>query len=167
VARLAAHAPARRRSARVPELKPVDADGVVLPVAPGAPLDLPILDGVTAADAAGRITGATQRALLGTLARIRGAQPAFAQWISEAAPAGRDAVRLLLRWPAGVEVLLPVEPGAEELERLALVFADLAAAPDTAGELDRLRRIDARFRDQVVVSIAGGAPPRNHSSRSR
>jgi cell division septal protein FtsQ len=152
---------------RTPELRPVDARGRVLPVAPGTPLDLPVLDGVTAADAAGRITGAVQHALLVTLARIRASQPLLAEWISEAAPAGRDAVRLRLRWPEAAEVLLPAEPTADRLAQLALVFADLAAAPDTADELARLRRIDARFRDQVVVSIAGGAPPRTNSSGGR
>jgi cell division protein FtsQ len=153
--------------ARVPELRPVDARGVVLPVAPGTPLDLPILDGVTAADGKGRITGAAQHTVLGTLRRIRDAQPALGQWISEAGTAGPDGVRLRLRWPDGAEVLLPSEPSAERLEQLALVFADLAAAPDSAGEIDGLRRIDARFRDQVVVSIAGGAPPRTSTSGGR
>lgn len=152
---------------RTPELQPVDAHGRVLPIAPGTPLDLPILDGVTDADANGSITSAAHRTLLGTLERIRVAQPALAQWISEVAPAGRADVHLRLRWPEGAEVLLPASPTTERLDQLALVFADLAAASDTSAELTRLRRIDARFRDQVIVSIAGGAPPRNHTREGR
>src|SRR5690606_24631739 len=67
---------------RTPELRPVDVRGRVLPVAPGAaPLDLPVLGGRADVDATGRVRDETQRALLATLAIVRTAQPALAEWV--------------------------------------------------------------------------------------
>jgi hypothetical protein len=160
--------------ARTPELRPVDRQGRVLPVAPGVSLDLPVLGGPAPLDDTGRITGDAHHALLATLAIMQELQPAVAAWISEAQTVGRDGVRLLLRWPAGAQILLPHLPEPERLEQLALVLSDLAATPPAAGadattrtELARLRRIDVRFRDQVIVSLTGGTPRRTPSRQDR
>jgi hypothetical protein len=160
---------------RTPELRPVDERGRVLPVAPGtAPLDLPVLGGRADIDDTGRVADEAQRALLTTLATVRTAEPAIAEWVSEVTAAGPDGVRLLLRWPEHAEILLPRSPDAARLAQLALVLADLAATPDAGVkdtvshmEISRLRRLDARYRDQVVVSLAGGTPSRAPSRKER
>ncbi len=75
----------------------------------------------------------------------------------------RDGVRLSLRGPSNAEVLLPFDVDAERLHELRVTLADLAAMPQTAAAtandsaatpgLARVTRIDARYREQVVVSL--------------
>lgn len=161
--------------ARTPELRPVDVRGRLLPVAPGAALlDLPVLGGRAPIDDTGTLTDETQRALLETLAIVKSAEPALAEWISEVFVSGDDGVRLLLRWPERAEILLPQRPDAATLAQLSLVLADLAATHDVAAhdtvqqmEISRLQRLDARFRDQVVVSLQGGTPSRSPDDGGR
>jgi hypothetical protein len=71
-------------------------------------------------------------------------------------------VRLVLRDPAGAELLLPAEPDADRLHLLRLTLADVGSVRGDSTVLPappRLRRIDARFREQIVVAL--------HSSESR
>ena len=69
-------------------------------------------------------------------------------WISDAEPMG-GAVRARLRSPAGAIVLLPRDATPKQLRELRTTLADLAAKQD----IDRLIRIDARYRDQIVVAL--------------
>lgn len=160
---------------RTPELRPVDVRGRLLPVAPGATtLDLPVLGGPAEFDESGTLSDPAQRALLETLATVEAVEPTLAEWISEAVAVGGGAVRLLLRWPERAEILLPTQPEPATLEQLSLVLADLAATADVAVrdtvqhmEISRLERLDARFRDQVVVSLRGGTPSRSPDDGGR
>jgi cell division protein FtsQ len=129
-----------------PDLRPVDAEGRMLPIDPAdLSLDLPILggpaDGLARPDARARLAGAA--------ARARRLEPAFAARISELHHAPDGAVLLALRSPIGAEALIAALPDAPTLRRLERALADLEAR----GELHRLRRIDARFRDQIVVTL--------------
>lgn len=135
--------------APVPELRPVDARGRVLPMREGEVLDLPL---VMAGDtvAAERLADSTALQLVAGLARIRRLEPALASRISEAAPAAGGGMRIVLRDPLGAVALLPDLPDAESLRQVRLALADLAAR----GESARLARLDARFSDQVVVSLS-------------
>lgn len=151
-----------------PELRPVDVRGRVLPIDPLATqLDLPILAGDLRVDSTGTIASAAARGALDVLDRIARAQPWLLAWISELEPV-RGGVGLRLRWPMGAEILLPLEPDAGRLHELRLAIGDLAArdsvgGPD-GGELERLIRIDARYRDQLVVRLAPGRANRSRGA---
>ncbi len=136
--------------ARGPVLQPVDARGRVLPIDPAlAPLDLPVLDGVGRDSAGSRLSGSEARAVLDALVRIRRLQPELMRRTSEVG-LGRDgSVELRLRDPADAVVLLPAEADAQRLRELMSTLADLRRRQ----ELERLRRLDGRFRGQVVVSL--------------
>lgn len=140
--------------ARTPALAPVSGDGLVLPIDMRAvDVDLPVLAFAVAVDAEGRLEGEEARVVLAALSRLRRLAPEFAARVSEAGREGDDGVRLLLRRPAGVEVMLPVDFDAQRLEQLRLTLTDL----ESRGEASQVRRIDVRFRDQVVVSFNPGA----------
>lgn len=135
--------------ARTPVLRPVDEHARVLPIDPaGADLDLPVVGVASPVGEDGRLAERGAIALVEAIARIRRLQPSIADRVSEVAPAERGGIRLLLREPGGAEVLLPADPGPERLEQLRLTVADL----ESRAELRAIRRIDVRFRDQVVVS---------------
>jgi hypothetical protein len=156
--------------ARTPELRAVDEHGRVLPVDPAMEgLDLPVLLMLSRVSAEGRAADeATRRAavFLGTALRH---EPGLLGWISEVGvPA--DGIRLVLRSGADAEVLVPAEPAPERLRELHLTLAELAtprfaalpadssaaAARSTAPELSRVKRIDGRYQDQIVVALHRG-----------
>jgi cell division protein FtsQ len=127
-------------------LQPVDAEGRAIDLDPaGTVLDLPILVGAELVD--GVVTGDLGPAGLRLLGLLREHQPSLAERLSqiEAAPSG---IRLAFR-DGGPEALLPLAPTPDQLVQFRVAYADLAAR----GELRRARRIDVRFRDQVVVSF--------------
>jgi cell division protein FtsQ len=147
--------------ARTPELRPVDARGRVLPADPTAvDMDLPILEGDVRLNARGEIMDVSMVRAVAVLGRLQELEPVLAPWVSEAAPL-KDGVRLSLRGPANAEVLLPFDIDAARLRELRVTLADLAtgavaAADDSTANhtgLGRVTRIDARFREQVVVSL--------------
>lgn len=135
--------------ARTPDLRPITGTGRVLPIPPGKTLDLPVVAVDTRIGADGRLASPTAVAVAGTLERLRALDPLFTAAVSEAAPAPGGAVRLLLREPLGLETLLPGRPTAATLRHLQAALADVTAR----GELARLRRVDARFTDQIVVAF--------------
>jgi hypothetical protein len=96
----------------------------------------------------GRLADPVAVRLAGTLDRIRALEPALAVQVSEARPAGGGSVLLVLR-QTGFVASVAAEPTAAALEHLRAALADVAAR----GELPRLRAIDARFADQIVVAF--------------
>ena len=139
--------------ARTPALVPVSGDGLVLPIDMRAvDVDLPVLTVESDVSADGRLEAEEALAVLAALSRLRRLAPEFAARVSEAGREGDDGVRLLLRRPADTEVMLPMDFEAARLEQLRLTLADL----ESRDELSRVRRIDVRYRDQVVVSFNPG-----------
>ena len=141
--------------ARTPDLTAVDARAKALPIDPArADLDVPVLTMQSHPDANGEFADAATRATVHVLAAVQRRDERFYSWISQAGPIGSDGVRLELRNPIGAEVLLPANTSGMNLNELQVALADLAAR----GELSQLKRIDARFHDQVVVSLKGSGP---------
>ena len=153
--------------ARTPELRPIDSRGRVLPADPTyVDMDLPIIDADARVDARGQILNATIVQTAAVLSRLQELEPVLAPWVSEATPM-KDGVKLSLRGPASAEVLLPFDVDAARLRKLRVTLADLAApnamltathtgaATDSLAPagLDRVTRIDVRYREQVVVSL--------------
>ncbi len=135
--------------ARTPELVPVTAAGLVLPIRAAVELDLPVVDVDARVGADGRLATRAARDVTAALERIRALDPGLGAAVSEAQPLAGGGVRLVLRSPAGLEALLPAAPGQAALRHLRGALADVAAR----GELSRLRRIDARFADQIVIAF--------------
>lgn len=136
--------------ASVPELRPVDRRGVVLPIDPAhASMDLPILDLDVGVEEGGRLEGSDALVLIHELERLQRLAPSFASRVSEIGGGPGDGIRVVLREPSGTAVLLPAEAGVDRLGQLARTLEDL----DERDELSRAHRIDVRFRDQVVVSL--------------
>lgn len=139
--------------ARTPVLRPVDVAGRVLPIdLAAASLDLPILSVPAGVGPGGRLTNDDARALLAGLQRLNRLAPALAQRISELRPTPSGDFGLLLRDPAGAQLLLPPDAGSARFDQLRRTLADLMGR----GELGSVRRIDLRFRDQIVVALSSG-----------
>jgi cell division protein FtsQ len=136
-------------------LRPVTAEGEILPVDPArVPVDLPLLRARVKPDARGRVGEAPVRALLAEAGRLAELDPALMARVSELCPEAGGLMRLVLSAPAA-DVLLP--PGADEprLVRLRAALADLERrAPADSARAGRMR-IDARWEDQVVVTVPG------------
>lgn len=136
-----------------PALRPVSAAGELLPIDPAATgLDLPVLVGnVEIAD--GRVADPGALAAIADLDRVRTLAPELFSRISDGEPLPGGGLRVRLRSPAGLVALLPAAPAGPELERLGLALADIVGR----GETGSVRVVDARFRDQVVVSLSPDA----------
>lgn len=136
-------------------LRPVTAEGEILPVDPArVPVDLPLLRARVKPDARGRVGEAPVRALLAEAGRLAELDPALMARVSELRPEAGGLMRLVLSAPAA-DVLLA--PGADEprLVRLRAALADLERrAPPDSARPGRMR-IDARWEDQVVVTVPG------------
>ncbi|MBI4544480.1 MAG: FtsQ-type POTRA domain-containing protein [Gemmatimonadetes bacterium] len=136
-----------------PELRAVDGAGNLLPIdAAAAALDLPVLLAQGAYGARRRLSDGGTRSALATLERLSRLEPGLAARVSEAHARADGGVRLLFRPPLEADALLPPAADATRFQQLRLALADLRAR----GELERVRRIDLRFRDQVVVSLDPG-----------
>src|SRR5262245_18825303 len=135
-----------------PELRVITAEGEVLPVAPTQiDLDLPVITTRIELEK-GRVEEAPVLEMLGALARLQKAEPVMFGWISDAEPVPHG-VRVRLRSPAGAEALIPMSAEPMQLYKLRLALAHLSARRD----IRRLVRIDARFRDQIVVTLTSTA----------
>lgn len=138
--------------ARTPELMPVDGRARALPIDPSnVDLDVPLLTMQSQPNAAGVFADRGTRHAINVLAALQRRDSRLFSWVSEAG-AMTDGVRLKLRSPIGAEALVPASASALRLHELQVALADLAAR----GELSRLERIDARFHDQIVVSLTNG-----------
>lgn len=125
-------------------LRPVDAAGTLIPLDPaGVLLDLPLLTGVEISG--GRLVRGA--GVLNTLVALRRSAPELAERVSQLEAQGR-MVRVVFR-DETAEALLPLETTDVQIRQLRLAVADLTSR----GELRNVRRIDLRFRDQVVVSF--------------
>jgi cell division protein FtsQ len=134
---------------RTPELRVVDARGRLLPLEPWRrDVDLPVLRPATGFDQAGVAVNPEVHRLLAELARLQAAVPGFAASISEVHPLADGGIRLLLRG-SGADALVPAAADEDRLRRLAAILADLSAR----AELGDVRRLDARFQEQVVVAF--------------
>ena len=126
-------------------LRPVDLTGRVLEIdAAGASLDLPVLQGVETRR--GRVDADGQAALR-ALQVMETESAELIERVSQVVIED-DRLRVLFR-DAELEAFLPLRATPAQVTQLRLAYADLAAR----GELRRVRTIDARFRDQVVVSF--------------
>jgi cell division protein FtsQ len=133
-----------------PVLRPVDGRGRLLPIEPAAEdVDLPVIAVESGAGEDGRLADPAALVLVEALDRLGRLAPGLLAQISAVAPLAGGDLRLLLREPARGEALLPADFTALRIEQLRLTLADLEAKR----ELPRARRIDVRFRDQVVVSL--------------
>jgi cell division septal protein FtsQ len=127
-------------------LRPVDASGRILPLEPaGIVLDLPVVVGATVRH--GRVAGPAGASAVATLTSLAVRAPELADRISQV-EVGTGSLRVTFR-DRGLEAVLPTHPSEVQLLQLRLAHADLRAR----GELDEVRTIDVRFRDQVVVSF--------------
>lgn len=136
--------------AKLPELRPLDARNRALPIDPSTiDLDLPVLARPPKVDARGHVRDANTRAALAVLDALRQRDARLYSWISEVSPVMNDGLLLRLREPAGAQALVASDPRALRLRELEVTLSDL----DARGELSRLKLIDTRFRDQVVVSL--------------
>ena len=139
--------------ARTPELRPVDARAQALPIDPAtADLDLPLLGMESQPNARGVFTDAPTRKVISVLATLHRHDARLFSWVSEAGLLQDHGVRLELRQPVGAEAWIPANPRALRLAELHVALADLAVR----GELSKLKRIDARFHDQIVVVLTNG-----------
>jgi cell division septal protein FtsQ len=135
---------------RTPDLTPVDARARALPIDPSTiDLDLPVLTRSAKPSAAGVFEDRATREAVAVLQVLRSKDLRLYSWISEIAPAADRGVLLRLREPVGATVLLAADTRALRLHELKVALADLSAR----GELQQLKSIDARFRDQIVVSL--------------
>jgi hypothetical protein len=146
---------------RTPELRAADAAGRILPLrAGGLDLDLPIVDtpaklatleGATATPrrAFREVTDEPTLRALALIDALDTLDPELAALVSEAKPLGGHGVQLVLRAPAGTSVLLPALPSLQDLRAVRLVLAHLTAQSAAAATGVR---IDARFREQIIVA---------------
>lgn len=153
--------------ARTPELRAISSRGQILPLDPSHEgLNLPVLTDATRVSGLGRAVDPATRAILRFLIDVQRVEPDLIDWVSEIGMDG-DAVRLVLRSAADAEVYVPPTPSADRLRKLSSTLAELAtpgvvpsadgtAARTAEAELARVRRIDVRFHDQVVVSLRKG-----------
>jgi cell division protein FtsQ len=132
-------------------LRLATADGRLLPADPAvAEVDLPLVRG--AVGDGERVSDETTLRLLTEAERVARLDPALAARISEIRAEGDTDILLVFGEPA-LEVVIPPGIAPEQLRRLDAVLADLArrGQPDRSGT-DGLR-VDARFRDQIVVRL--------------
>lgn len=135
---------------RTPELRPVDARSRALPIDPARiDLDLPLLSRVVKPDSQGVVQDEMSRKAIAVLHTIQQRDARLYNWISEVSALGKDGLLMRLREPQGAKALLPADPRQLPLRELEVTLSDLSAR----GELSRLKTIDTRFRDQVVVSL--------------
>ena len=128
------------------QLRPVDARGRLLELEPaGVVLDLPVVVGADVR--AGRVASPEGASAVATLAALAIRAPQMAGRISQLS-VEPGALRMTFR-DRPLEAVLPSHPTDTHLLQLRLAHADLRAR----GELDQVRAIDVRFRDQVVVSF--------------
>jgi len=140
------------------ELRAVDDRGRLLPVElAGARLDIPILAGSARFEGEDSVLARPAAGVVEALAVLRALDAEFAARISEIGAATGGGIRLVMTWSGRPEILLPGVPEPRTLSQIREVLDHVrnGAAGDTvrAPSIDRLARIDARYRDEVFVSF--------------
>jgi cell division protein FtsQ len=131
-------------------LRPVTADGEVLPVDPArTPVDLPLVR-ATVAPADSYVRDPAVKRVLAELGRLAVLDPSLLVRVSEIGQPSAGELRLTLGHPVA-ELLLPEGAGADQLRQLRAVFDHLERRAADAQSPQRIVRVDARFADQVVV----------------
>ncbi|HSJ24368.1 MAG TPA: FtsQ-type POTRA domain-containing protein [Longimicrobiales bacterium] len=158
--------------ARTPELHAIDEQGRLLPADPAAEgMDLPVLLVETRVTGDGHAADEETLRIAAFLGMVRQFEPGLLGWVSEIGVHDSE-IRLVLRSNTDADVLVPARPTAERLRELHYTLSDLAAprfaaasagdeaadsvARTAAPELARVRRIDGRFHDQIVVALHRG-----------
>lgn len=127
-------------------LRPVDATGRLIPLDPaGVVLDLPVVLGAEIRN--GRVASPAGASAIATLTALAVRAPDLADRISQV-DLEPGSLRIAFR-DIALEAVLPSHPTHVQLLQLRVAHADLRGR----GELERVRTIDVRFRDQVVVSF--------------
>jgi len=130
-------------------LRLATADGLLLPVDPAvAEVDLPLVRGEVGEGE--RVGDETTLRLLAEAEHVARLDPGLASRVSEIRAEGSTGVLLVLG-DLGVEVAIPSGITSEQLRRLDAVLADLARRVEPDQTNARGLRVDARFRDQIVV----------------
>jgi hypothetical protein len=130
----------------------------VLPIdVAGDSLDIPVLTVRSRIGADSVADSASLRLIEGLLA-VRAIDPVLGDAISEIGPAHGGGLRLVLSRPLAAEILLPESPDARTLRQVALAMDHLRSEDRTENgngstALDRLARIDARYVDELFVSL--------------
>jgi POTRA domain, FtsQ-type len=139
---------------RTPELRPVDARGRILPIAiAGEFLDAPILAGRSRFGDDSIADSLTVR-LIGGLLAVRSHDPALARQVSEIGWASGGGLRVVLQEPREAELLLPERPDERTFREVRLAMEHLRSSGSTdASVIDRVARIDARYADELFVSL--------------
>ncbi|HEX2206031.1 MAG TPA: FtsQ-type POTRA domain-containing protein [Longimicrobium sp.] len=135
-------------------LRPVTADGEVLPVDPArAAVDLPLLQARLKRSESARIGDPAARGALAEAGRLAELDPALMARVSEVRPGEKGETLLRLADPAA-DVVVPRGIDEPRLARLRAALADVARRMSAADSAKPGRaRIDARFDDQVVVRM--------------
>ena len=134
-----------------PVLRPVDAQGVILPLDPTEQaLDLPVIRPThSQAAAAGRLAGGGVRALVAELEQLKAISPTFLSTISDLAlDAGGNVSARLIDPPIEFSYDPPLDP--QRLRDGLLILSDAAARRTDSVPV----ALDLRFADQVVVRYA-------------
>lgn len=135
---------------RTPELRMITADGRVLSLDPaGVPTDLPVLSLPASAAVNDGVLTESAMEMIRLWVQLRNAEPRLAARISEVRAAGPAVVRVILRDPEGVQMLLPLDIAPDRLRAARLTLADLRQR-DQIGERTL---VDLRFSGQIVVSL--------------
>jgi len=142
---------------RTPELRPVDAQGRLLPIdVAGQDIDVPVIMPAPEFDADSTADEATTH-LIDALLQILAYDRELGSAVSEIGRATGGGLRLILRDPVHSELLLPDPPAERTMEQVLLAFDHMRSESDgggsTATALDRLTRIDARYADELFVTL--------------
>lgn len=142
---------------RTPELRPVDARGRLLPIdVAGQDIDVPVIM-PSAEFGADSTADESTRHLIDALLQILAYDEHLGSAVSEIGRATGGGLRLVLRDPAHSELLLPDPPADRTMQQVLLAFDHLRSEGDESGTattaLDRLSRIDARYADELFVTL--------------
>jgi len=139
---------------RTPVLRPVDGRGRVLPIAvAGEYLDAPVIVEPSRIGEDSVADSLTVR-LVGGLLAVRALDPALARQVSEIGWASGGGLRIVLQEPLEAELLLPERPDQRTLREVRLAMEHLRSSNETvAPVIDRVARIDARYADELFVSL--------------
>jgi len=142
---------------RTPALRPVDARGRLLPIElAGQDMDVPVIIDRTSIGEDSVVDAGTARLIAGLL-DVRSRDAGLAGSISEVGYAPGGGLVFILRSPRFAEVLLPEAVSERTMQQIRLAMDHLRSedreAGSKSGALERLARIDARYADELFVTL--------------